>query len=69
MDGHVDRWDRDEQLKYESDTSDKKARDDDAGISYVAAPTIGPADAGAKGAGAKKTGKTPKPAGSATPKK
>jgi hypothetical protein len=73
MDGHVDRWDRDEQLKYESDNADKKARDslDDAGTGSVPTPTIGgPADAGAKGdGGAKKTGKTPKPAGSAAPKK
>ena len=71
MDGHVDRWDRDEQLKYEADNADRKAREDDAGTGSVATPTIGgPADAGAKGdGGAKKTGKTPKAAGSATPKK
>ena len=27
-DGHVDRWDRDEQLKYESEAADRKARDE-----------------------------------------
>jgi hypothetical protein len=57
-DGHVDRWDRDEQLKYEADNAEKKAREaegGDGGIATVAPPSITgseppstSADAGAK---------------------
>jgi len=54
-DGHVDRWDRDEQMKYESEAAERKARDQmavdsgDAGApsSGGSSGSAGTADAGA----------------------
>jgi hypothetical protein len=45
-DGHVDRWDRDEQLKYEADANERKASEADGGAAAPASKAA-TADAGA----------------------